>query len=75
MPMERQQIDGSKGFDADSESRLWKEMLAAETAGLDIAERISWFRLRSSVSAIRKQAENANFMLHENPPVYRAGRP
>jgi hypothetical protein len=61
------------GFDAVAESRKWKEAVARETAGMSIAERIAYFRRRSSVEAIRQQAavvdSAESCVVREEPPT------
>lgn len=75
MPTKTSQTEPERGFDAVAESRRWKEAVAAETAGLSIAERIAWFRRQSSVPAIRNQAPEGDLVLREEPPEYGKQRP
>lgn len=75
MPTKTSQTEPERGFDAVAESRRWKEAVAAETAGLSIAERMAWFRRQSSVPAIRNQALEGDLVLREEPPAYRAKQP
>lgn len=58
MPMKHRQSNSQRGFDAVAESRRWKEVVAAETAGMSIRERMAWFRRQSSVPAIREQSQS-----------------
>lgn len=46
-------------FDAVTESRKWKESVAAITCDMSIAERMAWFRSQSSVPIIRNQSKKA----------------
>jgi hypothetical protein len=78
MPAKPSQSDSSgRGFDAVAESRRWKEAVAAETAGLSVAERMTWFRRQSSVPAIREraEAEAEGTILREEPPKSGEGKP
>ena len=60
------------GFDAVAESRMWKEAVARETAGMSIAERMACFRRHSSVAAIRSRASltepTESCVVREEPP-------
>ena len=59
------------GFDAVAESRMWKEAVARETAGMSIAERMAYFRRHSSVAAIRSRASEESAescVVREDPP-------
>jgi hypothetical protein len=72
MPMKHSQSKSGRGFDAVAESRRWKEAVSAETAGMSIRERMTWFRQQSSVPAIREQAQPnaADMALREDTPEY-----
>ena len=72
MPTKHSQTDPKRGFDAVAESRRWKEAVAAETAGMNIPERMAWFRRQSSVAAIREQGQRATgeAVLREDPFEY-----
>jgi len=65
------------GFDSVTESRRWKEAVAAEIAGMSVAERMAWFRRQSSVPSFRHRAlsEAETLVLRENPPAYGAETP
>ena len=69
MPTKPSQSESARGFDAVSESRRWKEAVAAETAGLSSVERMAWFRRQSSVPAIREAARSApgELVVREDP--------
>jgi hypothetical protein len=70
MPVEQCQIESEKAFDAVAESRRWKQAVAAETVGMGVAERMAWFRAKSSVDAIREQPCDTTSLLREEPPAY-----
>ncbi|MCE9609445.1 MAG: hypothetical protein K8R23_04390 [Chthoniobacter sp.] len=58
------------GFDAVAESLKWKEAVAQETAGMNSAERMAYFRRHSSVEAIRRQTrETESSVVREDPPA------
>ena len=63
------QTDAARGFDAVSESRRWKETVAAMTVGMTASERMAWFRRQSSVASIRANAEAADpsLLVREEP--------
>ncbi len=70
------QNDPERGFDAVAESRRWKESVAAQTEGMSMTERMAWFRLQSSVAAIRNQSSVARGMvLREDPSTYGTSKP
>ena len=70
MPMKNNPSESQRGFDAVSESRRWKQAVAAATAGMSRSERVAWFRRQSSVPAIREQAQSTPGapVLREEPP-------